>query len=131
MVNDSPGFYTSRIFCAYVDEAMAMLAEGVKPALIENAARMAGMAVSPLAVLDEVSLDPQQRVVRQAEADGVPEPLRRIHAQPVIARMNAIDRLAASAAADSTTTRRAAGSTCGRDWRKRTRRRDSNPDWKK
>ncbi|MGT2431821.1 3-hydroxyacyl-CoA dehydrogenase NAD-binding domain-containing protein [Cupriavidus basilensis] len=93
VVNDSPGFYTSRIFCAYVDEAMAMLAEGVKPALIENAARMAGMAVSPLAVLDEVSLDLQQRVVRQAEADGVPEPLRRIHAQPVIARMNAIDRL--------------------------------------
>ncbi|AEI82275.1 fatty acid oxidation complex subunit alpha (plasmid) [Cupriavidus necator N-1] len=93
VVNDSPGFYTSRIFCAYVDEAMAMLAEGVKPALIENGARMAGMATSPLAVLDEVSLDLQQRVVRQAEADAVPEPLRRIHALPVIARMNAIGRL--------------------------------------
>src|SRR5690606_33394665 len=39
VVNDSPGFFTSRVFGSYVDEGMAMLAEGVEPALIENAAR--------------------------------------------------------------------------------------------
>jgi 3-hydroxyacyl-CoA dehydrogenase/enoyl-CoA hydratase/3-hydroxybutyryl-CoA epimerase len=93
VVNDSPGFYTSRVFCAYVDEGMAMLAEGVVPALIENAARQAGFATGPLAVTDEVSLDLQQRVVDQAVADGVPDHLQRRHAQGVIARMNALGRL--------------------------------------
>ncbi|GJG96693.1 3-hydroxyacyl-CoA dehydrogenase NAD-binding domain-containing protein [Cupriavidus pauculus] len=93
VVNDSPGFFTSRVFCAYVDEGLAMLAEGVSPALIENAARMAGFAASPLAVLDEVSLDLQQRVVDQAIADGLRDPFVRSHAQPVIARMNALGRL--------------------------------------
>ncbi|WP_233884614.1 3-hydroxyacyl-CoA dehydrogenase NAD-binding domain-containing protein [Paraburkholderia flagellata] len=92
VVNDSPGFFTSRIFCTYVDEAMAMLAEGVSPALIENAARMAGMAASPLAVLDEVSLDLQQHVVDQASADGLDERFLRSHARPVIERMNALGR---------------------------------------
>jgi len=93
VVHDSPGFYTSRIFCAYIDEGMAMLAEGVAPALIENAARQAGFATSPLAVTDEVSLDLQQRVVAQAVADGLPEHFLRRHAQDVIARMNALGRL--------------------------------------
>lgn len=99
VVNDSPGFFTSRIFCAYVDEAMAMLAEGVSPALIENAARMAGFAAPPLAVLDEVSLDLQQRVVNQAIADGLEPRFLRMHGQPVIARMNALDRLGRKAGA--------------------------------
>lgn len=93
VVNDSPGFYTSRIFCAYVDEAMAMLTEGVEPALIENAARMAGFAASPLAVLDEVSLDLQKLVVDQAIADGLPARFLRSHAQPVIEQMNELGRL--------------------------------------
>lgn len=99
VVNDSPGFFTSRIFCSYVDEAMAMLSEGVAPALIENAARMAGMAASPLAVLDEVSLDLQLRVVDQAMADGLDERFLRTHARPVIARMNAIGRTGRKSAA--------------------------------
>jgi 3-hydroxyacyl-CoA dehydrogenase/enoyl-CoA hydratase/3-hydroxybutyryl-CoA epimerase len=93
VVHDSPGFYTSRIFCAYIDEGMAMLAEGVAPALVENAARQAGFATGPLAVTDEVSLDLQQRVVRQAEADGLDEIFLRRHAQPVIERMNQLGRL--------------------------------------
>ncbi len=93
VVHDSPGFYTSRIFCSYIDEAMAMLEEGVAPALIENAARMAGMATGPLAVTDEVSLDLQQHVIDQARADGLPVRTLRAHAQRVIARMNALGRL--------------------------------------
>jgi 3-hydroxyacyl-CoA dehydrogenase/enoyl-CoA hydratase/3-hydroxybutyryl-CoA epimerase len=93
VVNDSPGFYTSRIFCAYIDEGMAMLADGVAPAVIENAGRQAGFATSPLAVTDEVSLDLQQRVIAQAVADGLPRQFLREHAQPVIEAMVARGRL--------------------------------------
>lgn len=93
LVNDSPGFYTSRIFCAYIDEGMAMLAEGIAPALIENAARQVGFATSPLAVTDEVSLDLQALVIRQAQQDGLPERFLRTHAQSVVRRMNDLQRL--------------------------------------
>lgn len=93
VVNDSPGFYTSRIFCAYIDEGMAMLAEGVVPALIENGARQAGFATPPLAVTDEVSLDLQQRVIRQAQADGLPAKFLRGHSEPVVEAMVSRSRL--------------------------------------
>lgn len=93
VVNDSPGFYTSRVFCAFVDEGLAMLREGVSAPLIENAARAIGMATGPLAVLDEVSLDLQQRVIDQAVADGLPARFLRQHAHPIVARMNALGRL--------------------------------------
>ncbi len=93
LVNDSPGFYTSRIFCAYIDEGMAMLAEGVNPALIENAARQAGFATAPLAVTDEVSLDLQALVIGQARKDGLAEKFLRTLAQPVVERMNQLQRL--------------------------------------
>ena len=69
VVNDSRGFYTSRVFGAYCQEGQAMLAEGVDPALIENAARIAGMPVGPLAVTDEVSLELQFRVALQTRSD--------------------------------------------------------------
>jgi 3-hydroxyacyl-CoA dehydrogenase/enoyl-CoA hydratase/3-hydroxybutyryl-CoA epimerase len=69
VVNDSRGFYTSRCFGTYVNEGMQMLGEGVVPALIENAARMAGMAVGPLAVEDEVTIDLTWKVFQQSAAD--------------------------------------------------------------
>jgi 3-hydroxyacyl-CoA dehydrogenase / enoyl-CoA hydratase / 3-hydroxybutyryl-CoA epimerase len=69
VVNDSRGFYTSRVFSTYVHEGLSMLAEGVRPALIENGARMAGMPVGPLAVADEVTLDLLWKVIRQSEKD--------------------------------------------------------------
>lgn len=62
VVNDSRGFYTSRCFGTYVQEGYAMVQEGVKPALIENAGKMAGMPVGPLAVGDEVALDLSYKV---------------------------------------------------------------------
>ncbi|WP_440900696.1 3-hydroxyacyl-CoA dehydrogenase NAD-binding domain-containing protein [Actinosynnema sp.] len=70
VVNDSRGFYTSRTFGAYVTEAIAMVGEGVAPALVENVAKRAGMAVGPLAVSDEVTLTLQLRIRDQAVADG-------------------------------------------------------------
>jgi 3-hydroxyacyl-CoA dehydrogenase/enoyl-CoA hydratase/3-hydroxybutyryl-CoA epimerase len=69
VVNDSRGFYTSRTFGTYVTEAVTMVAEGVHPALIENVARKAGMAVGPLAVSDEVTLTLQLKIRDQTLAD--------------------------------------------------------------
>lgn len=69
VVNDRRGFYTSRVFATYTNEGMSLLKDGVHPALIENAAKQAGMAVGPLAVSDEVTLELIYKVDRQARAD--------------------------------------------------------------
>ncbi len=69
VVNDSRGFYTSRVFSTFSREGIALLAEGVNPALIENVAKQAGMPVGPLAVTDEVSLELSYHVMRQTRAD--------------------------------------------------------------
>ncbi len=69
VVNDSPGFYTSRVFGTSTNEGMTMLAEGISPALIENAAKMAGMPVGPLAVMDEVTLELGYKITMQAASD--------------------------------------------------------------
>jgi len=75
VVNDSRGFFTSRVFGTFVSEGSRMLAEGVNPALIENAAKMAGMPVGPLAVSDEVSLELGHKVgMATAEALGTTYP---------------------------------------------------------
>lgn len=68
-VDDGRGFYTSRVFGTYVTEGAALVAEGVHPALIENVAKKAGMAVGPLAVLDEVTLTLPLQARDQALAD--------------------------------------------------------------
>ncbi len=65
VVNDSRGFYTSRVFGVYTSEGARMLSEGVNPALIENVARHAGMPVGPLAVTDEVTLELAYHVMKQ------------------------------------------------------------------
>lgn len=69
VVNDARGFFTSRFFGSYVNEGIAMVGEGISPALIENSARMLGMPVGPLAVQDEVGLDLAVSVTRQTKAD--------------------------------------------------------------
>jgi 3-hydroxyacyl-CoA dehydrogenase/enoyl-CoA hydratase/3-hydroxybutyryl-CoA epimerase len=69
VVNDSRGFYTSRVFMTYANEGMALLQEGVTPALIENAGRLTGMPVGPLAVHDEVTLELSAKIHRQTAAD--------------------------------------------------------------
>ncbi len=69
VVNDSRGFYTSRVFGTYTQEGMALLAEGQDPVAIESAGRQAGMPVGPLAVTDEVSLGLVQHVRAQTRQD--------------------------------------------------------------
>ncbi len=73
VVNDSRNFYTSRVFGTYTQEGQRMLEEGIDPALIENAARAAGMPVGPLAVTDEVSLELQWNVLQQTREDLGPK----------------------------------------------------------
>ena len=68
VVMDGPGFFTSRVIGTYIDEGMALLKDGVKPALIENAARQVGMPVGPLGIHDEVAIDLSVKIHRQTEA---------------------------------------------------------------
>lgn len=69
VVNDSRGFFTSRVFGTFVMEGAAMLAEGIPAAVIENAGIQAGMPVGPLAVLDETALSLSVHVLEQTRAD--------------------------------------------------------------
>jgi len=57
VVKDGPGFYTSRVVMAYVQEALFMLAEGASPYLVDQCARNAGMIIGPLAMADLTSLE--------------------------------------------------------------------------
>ena len=69
VVNDSRGFYTSRVFATYVMEGLAMLGEGVYPRSIEMAGIKAGMPMPPLALQDEVSLSLSLHVADQTRKD--------------------------------------------------------------
>lgn len=89
VVNDSRGFYTSRVFGTYVSEGIAMLSEGIHPRSIEVAGMKSGMPMPPLALQDEVSLSLSLHVMQQAkralEAEGktfAPHP-----AMPVVEKM--------------------------------------------
>jgi 3-hydroxyacyl-CoA dehydrogenase/enoyl-CoA hydratase/3-hydroxybutyryl-CoA epimerase len=66
VVGDGYGFYTTRVFSAYILEGAQLVAEGHDPVLVEWAARSAGMAVGPLQVFDEVTLS----LVRHAFENG-------------------------------------------------------------
>lgn len=67
VVNDSRGFYTSRVFQTFIHEGMRMLEEGVEPARIENVAQSAGFPVGPLALLDEVTIELPWKIVKESE----------------------------------------------------------------
>ncbi len=69
VVNDSRGFYANRCVLAYIQEGHLMLLEGIPAALIENAARMAGMPVGPLSLNDETGVDLGLKILRATEAD--------------------------------------------------------------
>ncbi len=91
VVNDSRGFYTSRCFGTYVQEGLALLAEGVGPALIENVGKHMGMPVGPLAVNDEVGLDLSLKVAKQTKAD-LGDAYKSSPSEAVIATMNELGR---------------------------------------
>ena len=86
VVNDSRGFYTSRVFGTYTREGIIMLAEGIAPALIENAGRMTGMPMPPLALADEVALDLAYKVGMQTKKD-LGDAYRPSAAAPIVEKM--------------------------------------------
>lgn len=92
VVRDGPGFFTSRVFAAYLDEAVAMVAEGVAPALVEQAALANGRTIGPLALLDDISLQLNWQQARQARIDGLEERFCRPLAWPVLDRMISLGR---------------------------------------
>jgi 3-hydroxyacyl-CoA dehydrogenase/enoyl-CoA hydratase/3-hydroxybutyryl-CoA epimerase len=57
VVNDSRGFYTSRVIGTQINEGLAMLAEGVHPMTVERAATQAGYPVGPLQISDELNME--------------------------------------------------------------------------
>ena len=73
VVNDARGFFANRCVTAYILEGHKMLLEGVPPAMIENAGKMAGMPVGPLSLNDEVALDLGLKIAKATEAQLGPD----------------------------------------------------------
>ncbi len=73
VVNDSRGFFANRCVLNYILEGHLMLDEGVPPAMIENAGRMAGMPVGPLSLNDEVALDLGWKILNATKNDLGPQ----------------------------------------------------------
>ncbi|MBU8823530.1 3-hydroxyacyl-CoA dehydrogenase NAD-binding domain-containing protein [Mycolicibacterium goodii] len=94
VVNDSRGFFTSRVIGTFVNEALAMLGEGVPAASIEQAGSQAGYPAPPLQLSDELNLELMQKIATEtrkaAEATGAtyePHP-----AEAVVNKMIGIGR---------------------------------------
>ena len=69
VVNDSRGFYTSRVVGTYLREGHLMLTEGIPAAMVENVGRMAGMPVGPLSLNDEVAVDLAWKILQATKKD--------------------------------------------------------------
>ncbi|MGH8249872.1 MAG: 3-hydroxyacyl-CoA dehydrogenase NAD-binding domain-containing protein [Steroidobacteraceae bacterium] len=78
VVNDSRGFYTSRVFGTYTMEGAALLLEGQDPGVIETVGVEIGMPMGPLAILDQISLSLCLQLIEQTRrglaAEGRPAP---------------------------------------------------------
>ncbi|MCT8329633.1 3-hydroxyacyl-CoA dehydrogenase NAD-binding domain-containing protein [Albidovulum sediminis] len=68
VVNDARFFYANRCIIPYINEGIRMVAEGVEPALIENAARLVGLPLGPLQLVDETSIDLGVKIARATKA---------------------------------------------------------------
>ncbi|MEM6480879.1 MAG: 3-hydroxyacyl-CoA dehydrogenase NAD-binding domain-containing protein [Pseudomonadota bacterium] len=68
VVNDARFFYANRCIIPYINEGLRMVAEGVAPALIDNAARQLGFPVGPLQLVDETSIDLGAKIARATKA---------------------------------------------------------------
>jgi 3-hydroxyacyl-CoA dehydrogenase/enoyl-CoA hydratase/3-hydroxybutyryl-CoA epimerase len=75
IVNDSPGFFTSRVIGTFINEAVAMVSEGISPVLVERAGEAAGYPAAPLQLMDELTLTLPLKIegeaIKAAAAAGV------------------------------------------------------------
>ncbi|NEW47702.1 3-hydroxyacyl-CoA dehydrogenase [Nocardia cyriacigeorgica] len=67
VVNDSRGFFTSRVIGTFVNEAIAMLGEGIAPATIEQAGLQAGYPAAPLQLSDELNMKLMLKIAKETE----------------------------------------------------------------
>ena len=76
VVNDSRGFFTSRVISTFIDEALAMLTEGIPAASVEQASLQAGYPAAVLQLTDELSIELMRKIRNQYKlataAEGVP-----------------------------------------------------------
>src|SRR5262249_56638549 len=68
VVNDSRGFFTSRVIGTFTTEGIAMLAEGVHPASIEQASSQAGYPAPVLQLMDQLTLTLPRKIRQETEA---------------------------------------------------------------
>jgi 3-hydroxyacyl-CoA dehydrogenase/enoyl-CoA hydratase/3-hydroxybutyryl-CoA epimerase len=68
VVNDSRGFFTSRVIGTFINEAIAMVGEGVSPASVEQAGSQAGYPAPPLQLMDELTLTLPQKIRKETRA---------------------------------------------------------------
>ncbi|MFV1875674.1 3-hydroxyacyl-CoA dehydrogenase NAD-binding domain-containing protein [Nioella sp.] len=68
VVNDARFFYANRCIIPYINEGIRMVKEGVAPALIENAAKLVGMPLGPLQLVDETSIDLGVKIAKATKA---------------------------------------------------------------
>lgn len=68
VVNDARFFYANRCIIPYINEGIRMVSEGVEPALVENAAKLVGMPLGPLQLVDETSIDLGVKIARATKA---------------------------------------------------------------
>ena len=76
VVNDARFFYANRCIIPYINEGIRMVAEGVSPTLVENAAKLMGMPLGPLQLVDETSIDLGVKIAkatRAAMGDAYPD----------------------------------------------------------
>ncbi|WP_324197531.1 3-hydroxyacyl-CoA dehydrogenase NAD-binding domain-containing protein [Nocardia abscessus] len=96
VVNDSRGFFTSRVIGTFVNEAIAMLNEGIEPATIEQAGLQAGYPAAPLQLSDELNMKLMQKIAKEtleaAQAGDTTLGVKRHPAQDVIDYMVAEGR---------------------------------------
>ncbi|MBB3312943.1 3-hydroxyacyl-CoA dehydrogenase/enoyl-CoA hydratase/3-hydroxybutyryl-CoA epimerase [Rhizobium sp. BK196] len=92
VVNDTRGFFVNRCVFRYIHEAYDMLIEGVPAAMIENAAKMAGMPVGPLSLNDEVAIDLSQKILKATVADLGPKAVDERHLALINKLVDELDR---------------------------------------
>ena len=76
VVNDARFFFANRCIIPYINEGIRMVAEGVEPVFIENAAKLVGMPLGPLQLVDETSIDLGVKIAkatRAAMGDAYPD----------------------------------------------------------
>ncbi|WP_353473003.1 3-hydroxyacyl-CoA dehydrogenase NAD-binding domain-containing protein [Salipiger sp. H15] len=98
VVNDARFFYANRCIIPYLNEGIRMLREGVAPALIENAAKLAGMPLGPLQLVDETSIELGVKIAQATKA-AMGESYRDADVDEVLGRMVELGRLGRKAGA--------------------------------